>query len=66
VTAIERCREAGLEVLAAIVLVDREESGGRARIEAALAESRAPFSSIFTRRQLDAAWAARRAAGRSA
>jgi orotate phosphoribosyltransferase len=60
VTAVERCRAFGLHVAAAIVLVDREESGGRARIAAALAAGGGSFAAIFTRSQLDHAWEASR------
>lgn len=40
------------------VLVDRDESGGRARIEAALVPQSAVFSAIFTRADVDRAWKA--------
>jgi orotate phosphoribosyltransferase len=55
VTAIERCRDFGLTVVAAIVLVDREEAGGRARIEGALAPDGGVFAAIFTRGDLERA-----------
>ena len=58
VTAVERCREYGLTVVAAVVLVDRGESDGRARIEAALEPDGGVFTAIFTRRDLDRAWTA--------
>lgn len=58
VTAVERCREYGLTVVAAVVLVDRGESDGRARIEAALEPDGGVFTSIFTRADLDRAWTA--------
>jgi len=58
VTAVERCRDYGLTVVAAIVLVDRGESDGRARIEAALASGGGVFEAIFTRAELDRAWKA--------
>jgi len=58
VTAVERCREYGLTVVAAVVLVDRGESDGRARIEAALEPDGGVFASIFTRADLDRAWTA--------
>ena len=51
ITAIEATREAGMNVLGVLCLVDREQ-GGRARIEQALAEfagdTRIPFFSVFT------------------
>ena len=51
ITAIEATREAGMHVVGVLCLVDREQ-GGRARIEAALAEiaeeAVIPFLSIFT------------------
>jgi orotate phosphoribosyltransferase len=58
VTAVERCRDYGLTVVAAVVLVDRAESEGRARIEAALEPDGGVFAAIFTRGDLDRAWAA--------
>jgi len=58
VTAVERCREYGLTVVAAVVLVDRGESDGRARIEAALEPDGGVFTSIFTRSDLERAWTA--------
>jgi orotate phosphoribosyltransferase len=56
VDAVRKCREEGLRVLRAVVLVDREEDGGRARVETALAEAGADFRALFTRSQLEAAW----------
>lgn len=50
IKAIERCREDGLQVVQAIVLVDREE-GGMAAIQAALPD--APVTAIFTKSELD-------------
>jgi len=58
VKAVERCRDHGLKVVAAVVLVDRDESGGRARIEAALAPEGGVFTAIFTRADLDRVWKA--------
>ena len=53
VIAIERCREQGLDVVAAVVLVDRSEGGeGRTRVEAALG-SGGTFTALFTRRDLE-------------
>ena len=58
VDAVRKCMEEGLRVLRAIVLVDREEDGGRARVEAELARHGADLAALFTRSQLEAAWAA--------
>jgi orotate phosphoribosyltransferase len=46
ITAIEAAREAGMNVLAAICLVERREANGRPAVEAAAAG--APFLSLFT------------------
>ena len=50
VQAIEAARAAGMEVVAALCLVDREEQGGRANVEkaAAASASPAPFVALFT------------------
>jgi orotate phosphoribosyltransferase len=53
VTAIERCREHGLVVAAAIVLVDRDEAEGHARIAEALAPDGGIFAAIYTRADLE-------------
>ena len=53
ITAVERCRAFGLTVRAAIVLVDRAEADGRARIEEALAPDGGIFAAIFTRADLE-------------
>ena len=58
IEAVRKCREEDLKVLRAIVLVDREEDGGRARVEAALAELGASLETLFTRGQLERAWQA--------
>jgi orotate phosphoribosyltransferase len=55
VTAIERCREFGLRVVAVVVLVDRDEGDGRARIERALAPEGGVFRAVFTRADLELA-----------
>ncbi len=49
-TALERARAAGAEVVAALVVVDREEDGGRAAVEAELGG--APFHALFTAQEL--------------
>ena len=51
IQAIGACREEGLQVVQAIVLVDREEGGMAAVREAA---GNVPVSAIFTRSQLEA------------
>jgi orotate phosphoribosyltransferase len=50
ITAIEAAKEAGMNVIAAICLVEREEAKGRPAVEAAVAaaNSDAPFLSVFT------------------
>jgi orotate phosphoribosyltransferase len=60
IDAARKCREEGLHVRRAIVLVDREEDGGRTRVEQALAEMGADFRAVFTRSRLERAWAAAR------
>jgi orotate phosphoribosyltransferase len=62
VTAIERCREYGLEVVVAVVLVDRSEGAGRERIDAALGR-RGGFAAVFTRADLEAARSTRATGG---
>jgi len=49
-TAIEKARAAGAEVVAALVVVDREEDGGREKVEAELGA--APLHALFTAREL--------------
>jgi orotate phosphoribosyltransferase len=61
IEAVRKCREEDLKVLRAIVLVDREEDGGRARVEAALGELDAGLETLFTRGQIELAWQAARA-----
>src|SRR5262249_53264832 len=56
VDAARKCTEEGLRVAGAIVLVDREEDDGRARVEGALAASGATFHALFTRTELELAW----------
>ena len=46
IAAIEAAREAGMKVIAALCLVEREEAGGRAALEAACEE--APFIRLYT------------------
>jgi len=55
IDAIKRCRDAGLEVRAVIVLVDRQEHGGLddVRREAGPA---VPVTAVFTREELQARW----------
>jgi orotate phosphoribosyltransferase len=62
IDAVRKCAEEGLRVLRAVVLVDREEDDGRARVERALAEVGADLDAVFTRSAIERAWqAARRA-----
>jgi len=58
IEAVRKCREEGLRVLRAVVLVDREEDDGRARVERALTEVGADFRALFTRGQIERAWQA--------
>src|SRR5581483_9661873 len=53
ITAIEAAREAGMRVIAAICLVEREEAGGRAALEAAC--KGAPFLRLYTANDVRAA-----------
>jgi orotate phosphoribosyltransferase len=53
ITAIEAAREAGMNVIAAICLVEREEAGGRAALEAAC--QGAPFVRLYTANDVRAA-----------
>ncbi len=46
IAAIEAAREAGMTVAAVVCIVEREEAGGRANVEAAAGE--APFLRLFT------------------
>jgi orotate phosphoribosyltransferase len=46
ITAIEAAREAGMKVIAAVCLVEREEAKGRAALEKACGD--APFLRLFT------------------
>lgn len=48
--AIQAAREFGFEIVGVLCLVEREEAGGRAAVEAAAAP--APFLSIFTAQQV--------------
>ncbi len=59
IDAVGKCREEGLRVVHGIVLVDREEDGGRARVTAALDALGAGFEALFTRTDLEEAWQAR-------
>jgi len=53
ITAIESAKDAGMNVIAAICLVEREEAKGRSAVEAAC--KGAPFLSLFTARDVRAA-----------
>jgi orotate phosphoribosyltransferase len=54
IQAIKRCREAGIQVLAVIVLVDREESGGMKAVKDA-AGTGIPVHAIFKKSELERA-----------
>jgi orotate phosphoribosyltransferase len=56
IEAVKKCREEGLRVLRAVVLVDREEDEGRARVERALGQVDADFRALFTHAQIERAW----------
>jgi len=60
IDAVAKCREEGLRVVHGLVLVDREEDGGSARVAAALGELGAGFDALFTRTELEETWQARR------
>lgn len=53
IAAIEAAREAGMQVIAAVCLVEREEAKGRAAVEAAC--QGAPFLRLFTANDVRAA-----------
>lgn len=53
ITAIEAAKGAGMRVIAAVCLVEREEANGRPAVEAAC--EGAPFLSLFTARDVRAA-----------
>ncbi len=53
IAAIEAAREAGMRVIAAVCLVEREEAGGRAALEAAC--QGAPFLRLYTANDVRAA-----------
>ncbi len=53
IAAIEAAREAGMRVVAAVCLVEREEAGGRAALERAC--QGAPFLRLFTAKEVRAA-----------
>jgi orotate phosphoribosyltransferase len=61
VDAARKCQEEGLRVVRALVLVDREEDGGRARVEEALGTMGADFVTLFSRSQLERVWSSLRA-----
>lgn len=60
VEAVRKCGEEGLRVVRAVVLVDREEDGGRARVAEVLAPLGAGLDALFTRGDLERAWQANR------
>jgi orotate phosphoribosyltransferase len=60
IQAIQKCRDGGLEVLQVLVLVDREEDGGIARIEGE-AGAGVRVRAIFRKSEVRAAWEAQQA-----
>jgi orotate phosphoribosyltransferase len=64
IEAIRRCREAGIEVVGVVALVDREEGG----MDAVRAEAGAdvPVKAVFTRSELEAHWQSQQAGGAAA
>jgi orotate phosphoribosyltransferase len=52
IAAIEAASEAGMKVVAVVCIVEREEAGGRAAVEAAAGE--APFLRLFTAKEVRA------------
>lgn len=59
ITAIEAAKDAGMKVIAAVCLVEREEAKGRPAVEAAC--EGAPFLSLFTAHEVRAAHVAQMA-----
>ncbi|MEW6267782.1 MAG: orotate phosphoribosyltransferase [Thermodesulfobacteriota bacterium] len=59
---LRAARESGLAVAVAVVLLDREEQDGRARVEAACREVGAEFVALLSKSDVDAVRAARDAA----
>jgi orotate phosphoribosyltransferase len=57
--ALRAAREAGLSVRIALVILDRQEQDGRARVEAACREAGAEFVALLTRAEIDEVRAAR-------
>ena len=55
IEAIKRCRDEGIDVLAVIVLVDREEGGGITSVQKA-AGDHVPVHAIFKKSELEAQW----------
>jgi orotate phosphoribosyltransferase len=54
--AVRKCQEEQLTVRRAVVLVDREEQGGREAVEQALRPLGADLVTLFTRGALERAW----------
>jgi orotate phosphoribosyltransferase len=61
IDAIRKCRDAGIQVVAVVALVDREEGG----MDAVRAEAGPgiPVSAVFTRSELEARWQSLQAKG---
>ena len=61
IDAIHKCREAGIQVLGVVALVDREE-GGMAAVQAA-AGANVPVTALFRKSELEAHWQSLQAKG---
>jgi orotate phosphoribosyltransferase len=55
VDAIQKCREEGLDIVAVVVLVDRQEEDGIENIRRAAGPA-VPLRAVFTRADLEARW----------
>ncbi len=58
IEAIEKCREAGLQIVQVLVLVDREQDAGMEKIRMALGGD-VPVVALFTKSEVRHAWEAR-------
>jgi len=55
IDAIKKCREEGLDVVAVVALVDRQEEDGMENIRRAAGPD-VPIRAVFTRADLEARW----------
>jgi orotate phosphoribosyltransferase len=55
IDAIQKCREEELQIVAVVVLVDRQEDGGIEKIRRAVGPN-VPVCAVFTRAHLEARW----------